>query len=68
LSGSSPATSLTAATIGGVQAPYRHPPLILIAAPTTRGLAEVTGPGDHEFRSGPALSIPVDIGLANFPR
>jgi len=62
LSGSSPATSLTAATIGGVQAP------IAIAIDPDRGtnnqgLAEVTGL--VVTNSGPAGALyPVDIGLA----
>jgi DNA-binding beta-propeller fold protein YncE len=62
LTGSSPATSLTAATIGGVQAP------IAIAIDPDRGtnnqgLAEVTGL--VVTNSGPAGALyPVDIGLA----
>jgi hypothetical protein len=62
LTGSSPATSLTAATIGGVQAP------IAIAIDPDRGtnnqgLAEVTGL--QITSSGPAGALyPVDIGLA----
>ncbi len=62
LTGSSPATSLTAATIGGVQSP------IAIAIDPDRGtnnqgLAEVTGL--QLTNSGPVGALyPVDIGLA----
>lgn len=62
LSGSSPATSLTAATIGGVQSP------IAVAIDPDRGtnnqgLAEVTG---LQISSGGPVGVlyPVDIGLA----